>query len=318
MRPQEDLKSVNKLERCRDELAIVPCRQQRLCKVCWGSLIHVCFVSQRTIVPKSATTKRIWQSRSRFSPRPGDGLVMTLNPELHEYLPTSYQAGFLVMVHAHGTRHSVCSDGVYLTPGYTTYVGLNVHAQTGLPAPYANPCRRTWPKCLLEVLEEPYGEYTREDCLNLCLQLMVVERCRCLSAQLPQLQRLPEAYGACGQDELLCAAGVSANETNSQLEKRCQCRSACVPPARLVLYFDSLTYEHIRSVPKYDETRVLSNLGGISGMYLGLSFFVLFQVLDILIVGALRLSRMLHWEARQRHLAVHARRRSRGGVRTTT
>ncbi|KAK8768823.1 hypothetical protein V5799_014706, partial [Amblyomma americanum] len=32
------------------------------------------------------------------------GLVMTLNMELDEYLPTSYQAGFIVMIHAHGTR----------------------------------------------------------------------------------------------------------------------------------------------------------------------------------------------------------------------
>ncbi|XP_054930209.1 acid-sensing ion channel 2-like [Dermacentor andersoni] len=35
---------------------------------------------------------------------PYDGLVLTLNPELDEYLPTSYQAGYIVMVHAHGTR----------------------------------------------------------------------------------------------------------------------------------------------------------------------------------------------------------------------
>ncbi|XP_037508135.2 acid-sensing ion channel 3-like [Rhipicephalus sanguineus] len=65
------------------------------------------------------------------------------------------------------------------------------------------------------------------------------------------------------------------------------------PPARLVLYFNSLTYEHVRSVPKYDETHVMGNLGGIIGMYLGLSFFVLFQVLDILVVGTLRLKKKL-------------------------
>ncbi|KAH6937116.1 hypothetical protein HPB50_025577 [Hyalomma asiaticum] len=65
------------------------------------------------------------------------------------------------------------------------------------------------------------------------------------------------------------------------------------PPARLVLYFKSLTYSHIRSVPKYDETHVLGNLGGIIGMYLGLSFFVIFQVMDILVVGTLRLRKML-------------------------
>ncbi|KAL1444777.1 hypothetical protein MTO96_029485, partial [Rhipicephalus appendiculatus] len=61
------------------------------------------------------------------------------------------------------------------------------------------------------------------------------------------------------------------------------------PPVRLVVYFKSLTYDHIRSVPKYDETHVLGNLGGIIGMYLGLSFLVLFQVLDVLVVGTLRL-----------------------------
>ncbi|KAL1444838.1 hypothetical protein MTO96_045370, partial [Rhipicephalus appendiculatus] len=89
------------------------------------------------------------------------------------------------------------------------------------------------------------------------------------------------------------------------------------PPARLVLYFDSLTYEHIRSVPKYD-TRVLSNLGGISGMYLGLSFFVLFQVLDILVVGALRLRKTLRWDARMRRLLVHARPRPQEDGLTTS
>ncbi|KAH7968745.1 hypothetical protein HPB52_011007 [Rhipicephalus sanguineus] len=168
---------------------------------------------------------------------PYDGLVVTLNPQLNEYLPTSYQAGFIAMVHAHGTRFSVCQDGVYLSPGYTTYVGLNLLAQTGLPEPYANPCRSTWPPRLLVHMDRMYGVYTRED----------------------------------------VAGPVNENG----------------PPARLVLYFNSLTYEHVRSVPKYDETHVMGNLGGIIGMYLGLSFFVIFQVLDILVVGTLRLKKML-------------------------
>ncbi|KAL1418191.1 hypothetical protein MTO96_026078 [Rhipicephalus appendiculatus] len=127
---------------------------------------------------------------------PYDGLVVTLNPELNEYLPTSYQAGFIAMVHAHGTRFSVCQDGVYLSPGHTTYVGLNLLAQTGLPEPYANPCRSTWPPGLFDQMDRMYGAYTRE--------------------------------GVAGP----------INENG--------------PPARLVLYFNSLTYEHVRSVPKYD------------------------------------------------------------------
>lgn len=48
--------------------------------------------------------------------------------------------------------------------------------------------------------------------------------------------------------------------------------------ARLVVYFHSFTYEHVKAIKKYDEIRVLSNIGGINGMYLGLSFYLLFQV----------------------------------------
>ncbi|KAL3250824.1 hypothetical protein MRX96_055357 [Rhipicephalus microplus] len=59
------------------------------------------------------------------------------------------------------------------------------------------------------------------------------------------------------------------------------------PPAQLVVYFKSLTNDHMRLVPKYDETTVLRNLGGFIGMYLGLPFLVIFQVLDVLVVGTL-------------------------------
>ncbi|CAN8026976.1 unnamed protein product, partial [Ixodes persulcatus] len=260
---------------------------------------------------------------------PQNGLVITLNAQLDEYLPTSYQAGFLVMIHSHGTRYSVCSDGVYITPGRATYVGLNVIAQTGLPAPYANPCRRDWPSMLLRYLTSTSISYTREECLNMCLQVNTRRECGCQSRLLPSLPKTgkqAESTHVCKkQKDLLCADRIAAEETSKFLEDQCRCYRPCLqtprhlftqsiniakipgaekkittlnqkervqhlwPLARLVVYFNSLAYEHIRSVPKYDGTRVLSNIGGINGMYLGLSFFVLFQVLDMVVMGALQL-----------------------------
>ncbi|XP_075741840.1 degenerin-like protein unc-105 [Rhipicephalus microplus] len=212
-------------------------------------------------------TDDIFEYNALASPR--HGLVMTLNPELHEYLPTSYQAGFLVMVHAHGTSYGGCYEVFGHPSQRSPFNALDIYQnQPDVDAAEA-------------FCAEVVHHHGIPDCLNLCLQRTVVEKCGCLSAQLPQLQKLAKR-----------------------------------PPVRLVLYFDSLTYEHIRSVPKYDETRVLSNLGGISGMYLGLSFFVLFQVLDILVVGALRLRKTLRWDARERRLVVHARTRSQEDVQT--
>ncbi|KAH6937115.1 hypothetical protein HPB50_025576 [Hyalomma asiaticum] len=179
---------------------------------------------------------------------PYNGLVVTLNPELDEYLPTSYQAGFIAMVHAHGTRFSLCSDGVYLSPGYTTYVGLNLDptcknhtrnclflkrtirsqfAQTGLPEPYANPCRSSWPRRLAVHMANVYGSYTREDCLNMCLQVVVVETCGCWSAQLPHFSSLAERHEVCVDKGLKCAEHVADIQTSITLERECGCLPAC-------------------------------------------------------------------------------------------
>ncbi|KAG0433752.1 hypothetical protein HPB47_019613 [Ixodes persulcatus] len=188
-------------------------------------------------------------------------------------------------VTVYARRYSVCSDGVYITPGRATYVGLNVLDESAvfagkvyasfhrLPAPYANPCRRDWPSMLLRYLTSTSISYTREECLNMCLQVNTRRECGCQSRLLPSLPK----------------TGKQAESTHDDADESTQ-RSG--PLARLVVYFNSLAYEHIRSVPKYDGTRVLSNIGGINGMYLGLSFFVLFQVLDMVVIGALKLRTM--------------------------
>ncbi|XP_064482487.1 acid-sensing ion channel 2-like [Ornithodoros turicata] len=255
---------------------------------------------------------------------PHNGLVITLHAEMNEYLPTSFEAGFLAMIHAHDTLASECSDGVYVTPGYTTYVGLNMMAQTGLPYPYASACRKTWPRQLRPYLKNPAAVYTREECLNMCLQLSVIKHCKCQAQSLPVLQGIhngsqmhAEANSTCiGEAALQCAGKKYTSQTSIFLENECRCSRPCTdihynrdvtmaefslrrdhvrkkrikgPLTRLVVYFKTLTYENIRSVPKYDGTRVLSNVGGINGMYIGLSFYILFQVVDILIMGALKL-----------------------------
>ncbi|KAM7292826.1 hypothetical protein ISCGN_025961 [Ixodes scapularis] len=257
---------------------------------------------------------------------PQNGLVITLNAQLDEYLPTSYQAGFLVMIHSHGTRYSVCSDGVYITPGRATYVGLNVLSRSEYRATRMRSQLDEWAvfACVLsagkvyasfhrlvitlnaqldEYLPTSYqagflvmihshgtrysvcsdGVYITPgratyvglnvECLNMCLQMNTRRECGCQSRLLPSLPK----------------KGRWPEQTHDDKDESTKQSG---PLARLVVYFNTLAYEHIRSVPKYDGTRVLSNIGGINGMYLGLSFFVLFQVLDMVVMGALKLRTM--------------------------
>ncbi|KAH7967750.1 hypothetical protein HPB52_002156 [Rhipicephalus sanguineus] len=165
-------------------------------------------------------------------------------------------------------------------------------AQTGLPEPYANPCQSTWPSRLMVHMDQMYGVYTREYCLVMCLQVKVVEACECLLVYLPQIFTLAQRYDTCADKsgDISYKRDVTVTKLREDLAGP---TNEDGPPARLVVYFKSLTYDHTLSVPKYDETNVLGSLGGIIGMYLGLSFLVLFQVIDVLVVGTLRLCKTL-------------------------
>lgn len=59
--------------------------------------------------------------RERFQ---HSGLELLLDVEAGEYLSTSTQMGFLVMIHGKGFLPDVCNHGVFVEPGYISYIGL--------------------------------------------------------------------------------------------------------------------------------------------------------------------------------------------------
>ncbi|KAL3207252.1 hypothetical protein MRX96_039751 [Rhipicephalus microplus] len=178
---------------------------------------------------------------------PNAGLTLTLDVQPQEYLPTSTAMGFLVMVHGRGFRADACADSVFAQPGYITYIGLIQRRRAALPEPYQPPCRDTWPSRLKYYLQNT-TRYTREahartiqemknswkcaaniyDCLKICHQEMIRSRCKCESQNLPYSSR---------EDRLktpVCGGWFLA---------------------QVVVYFKTLTFESVASVPKYDHAR---------------------------------------------------------------
>ena len=62
-----------------------------------------------------------------------------------EYLENSREIGFVALIHEHGRKYSMSSDAVFVPPGYSTFVGLEMAQSTNLQKPYQNPCIREWP-----------------------------------------------------------------------------------------------------------------------------------------------------------------------------
>ncbi|KAL1416833.1 hypothetical protein MTO96_027431 [Rhipicephalus appendiculatus] len=183
---------------------------------------------------------------------PEDGLELVLDAQAHEYLPTSTEMGFVVLVHGHGFRPALCNDAVFVEPGYVTYISLTMEKRAALPEPYQYPCRSSWPRPL-RGFRLNSSMYTRE---------------------------------AKSREE--CIREVKVIMGLESTEHLCKCHRSCVALARIAIYFARDTYLKVTSVPKYSGGRVVSSIGGINGMYLGVSFFVLFGVFETL-VRAVRL-----------------------------
>ncbi|XP_077520188.1 acid-sensing ion channel 2-like [Amblyomma americanum] len=244
---------------------------------------------------------------------PEDGLELILDAQADEYLSTSMEMGFVVMAHGHGFRPVLCNDAVFVEPGYVTYISLRMEKRTALPEPYQFPCRSSWPDRFRSFgLNDTM--YTREDCLYLCQQEHTRRMCGCESSDLPTTsnRRGTKAYPICEEKREQCVKEVQAIMGIESVEKLCKCHRSCVNVeyhrevsraffpeslmvgldgkrralARVVVYFNTVTYLKLTSVPKYDGGRVVSSFGGINGMYLGVSFFALFGMLEIAVRAA--------------------------------
>ncbi|KAM7293557.1 uncharacterized protein ISCGN_026687 [Ixodes scapularis] len=160
-------------------------------------------------------------------------------------------------------------------------------------------------------------KYTKEDCLRLCEQKMNRERCRCESRSLPSSRRgaSPVAYGICAgiPEKEDCVKETRARMDEPTTESYCKCYGSCTDVeyykevsrsalsdsfrfakgetnekrllSKVVVYYHTFTIENVQSVPKYDLERVMSSFGGINGMYLGVSFFILFRLVETLVRG---------------------------------
>ncbi|XP_070392579.1 acid-sensing ion channel 3-like [Dermacentor albipictus] len=241
---------------------------------------------------------------------PNAGMTLTLDVQPQEYLPTSTAMGFLVMVHGRGFRADACGDSVFAQPGYITYIGLRQGKRTALPEPYQPPCRDTWPSRLKHYLQNT-TRYTREDCMKICHQEMIRYRCKCESQNLPFSSRDDRLKTpVCGEKHWDCVRQVRAVMDLPYVQRYCRCFRSCididhykeisfaampeefhsnqttVPKrflAQVVVYYKTLTFESVASVPKYDLNRVLNSFCGINGMCLGVSFFMFFSMLEAIL-----------------------------------
>ncbi|KAI8492335.1 hypothetical protein Bbelb_297880 [Branchiostoma belcheri] len=245
------------------------------------------------------------------------GLKLTLSIESNEYVGLFGQdIGAKVTIHSVGSTPFPEGNAINAKPGESTFVGLKRSSIKRLPYPYGD-CTSHQERDALYG-----GRYTYETCQHSCLQAALLHECGCsdelIAINSTLCSVLNKTQECCRQDvrsrhedgNLSCDCRQSCNEDSyalwlssslwpsdsyvwyvlENIHTRSQAQNLPLNPdelrqnlARIHVYFRDLNYELITENPTYTEESLLSGLGGLLGLYVGLSVITVFEFINLLV-----------------------------------
>lgn len=208
------------------------CKGEYFSKVV-DSQYYNCYMFNGFEVPKNQTI-----SLATTGPQNGLSLILYLESdnghtnEIGVYDQNSNVfngAGARVVIHPPRTFPSPLDSGFDVPPGFSTSVGINAKRRQLLGGDYE--------KCSNDkYTSETNHEYSRDECLKMCNQRLVIERCGCKT---PYLPTSPSASNIsyCGYlhkqnfnvtiENMMCEAAVLHEFSNTDLYLTCYCLSPC-------------------------------------------------------------------------------------------
>ncbi|XP_015925967.2 degenerin deg-1-like [Parasteatoda tepidariorum] len=229
------------------------------------------------------------------------GLELLLNLGLNEYTSIASKSGMRISVHHASEAPDPEVNGVDINPGFETSIVLKQMAMQRLPAPYKDRCIN---------YNSRINESSGEECMKLCLQELSFEICGCID---PTLILIPgmKHCNIYNMSDICCLDGVQDNTT--RLELSCDCPPSCYAVsysneisksrlskiggilsnksndnftnhyARLKVFYSTFTQNTFKQLPTFEESEIFSHLGGELSLWLGLSLFAIFEIMEALI-----------------------------------
>nr|XP_042901309.1 degenerin deg-1-like [Parasteatoda tepidariorum] len=229
------------------------------------------------------------------------GLELLLNLGLNEYMSTASKSGMRISVHHASEAPNPEVNGVDIYPGFETSIVLKQMAIQRLPAPYKDRCIQ---------YNSRINESSEEECMKLCLQILSFEICGCID---PTLILIPgmKHCNIFNMSDICCLDGVQDNTTRHELS--CDCPPSCYAVsysneiskarlsktdgilsnkskgnfmnhyARLKVFYSTFTHNTFKQLPMFKESEIFSHLGGELSLWLGLSLFAIFEIMEALI-----------------------------------
>lgn len=242
----------------------------------------------------------------------GNGLEVVININADQYLPISHTLGARLIVHDPADDPHPEECGINISPGYDVTLSLKKTQMTRLRSPYKDLCVDYKPG------GPPYRE-SPSSCMQVCMQELYYEGCGCTEPTLLKFsnKRLCDISNA---TELCCLDGVlqnletfgspcdcplpcvspyyNARTSMAKWPSRCFFLKNHFKPnsttsdsdkeleryrntyAKVNVYYATSEVLSYEQTPKFEDSELLSHLGGEFGLWLGLSLYAVFEFVE--------------------------------------
>ncbi|CAG5119341.1 unnamed protein product [Candidula unifasciata] len=185
-------------------------------------------------------TFRIEDSLLRHVTRPGpkNGLILELNIEQYEYLPTTSLAGVNVIIHPSNEIPFPEDGGILAQPGAVTRIGIKQELTQRLPSPYSN-CIGANGQSSSQRSFYKNTKYMQNACMKSCYQMTIFEKCGCCDVGMPcdyydifnvdrNATETNHSLKMCVfWDDFYCQSGVESLFLKRELDCNERCPPAC-------------------------------------------------------------------------------------------
>ncbi|XP_064605970.1 amiloride-sensitive sodium channel subunit beta-like [Liolophura sinensis] len=209
-------------------------------------------------------------SNVRIAKRTGQtyGLQLILYTEVDEYIPgLALGYGMRLALSMHNTLPPITSEGMFISAGAETSIGIQLTNISRLGSPYGN-CSSDGGDSLLADMNL---SYTRTACQEICEPHQVYNKCGCY--QRGSEEMYPNAVLSntrpCNNSDITCI-----NDMNETKQRNF---------VKVNVFYRDLNYETIQEGSDYPDSSFFSDLGGAIGLWVGFSVLGLLEVLQFLL-----------------------------------
>ncbi|GBN15826.1 Degenerin mec-10 [Araneus ventricosus] len=239
---------------------------------------------------------------------PNNGLEMILIIDPDQYLAISHTVGMRIVIHDPSDEPNPEDKGIAIAPGYETYISLKETLMQRLPAPYKD-------KCVFYGGDENPLVESQAHCMQVCIQEYNFARCGCVepffgtTLENKKCDTTNSIENDC-LDSLMKDLAINGST--------CKCPPPCLSKyyneritrvlwpskayflemnrtenfefawdfyrkshARVRIIFSKLERTEYEQNARFQESEIFSCLGGELALWLGISFFVLCELIEV-------------------------------------